>query len=158
MGRGIIVVLSRQDLVCLPVTGSAKDNDTPWQAVPIPNCPFNNISKKGMTQLSSEEIIIFGGEAYCADVAECWVISARDGPKGFFIKENDDEESKENETGFKICQQGFSWRKGPSLPRPCTPSSPSYVLNCNSFHYFLSTESDVYRLNKLDLTWTEWKE
>jgi hypothetical protein len=85
-----------------------------------------------MVQLNQDEILIFGGEfrgnAECT--SSCFILN-----KKF----------------------GVQVREGPRLPVACTSATSSYALNCTSFHYFMNEVGFIFRLNKSDLVWTQWK-
>jgi hypothetical protein len=85
-----------------------------------------------MTQISTNEILIFGGEKLNVhkDTPACYL--ARIGVS----------DSLE-----------LSVTSGPNLPEPVLPETPGYTLNSNANFYFLGNISEIFRFNKHDRSW-----
>lgn len=91
-------------------------------------------NRQGMTQISTNEILIFGGEKLKVhkDTANCFLLRLGN--------------SDSREVSLSL---------GPDLPEPVLPETPGYTLNSNANFYFLGNISEIFRFNKHERSWNK---
>lgn len=131
---GFIVSLGSDRLFMLRAKGNLDEKWEEW-FLQGDTLGIQNHRKQGLAQLDQSRLIAFGGERTrdMEDTDESYILTQSKTSKVFHVT------------------------KGPRLPRPCLPQQSSYLINSTSFHYFVSTFGHVYRLNKQDLTWAQWR-
>ena len=82
-----------------------------------------------MSQISINEILLFGGEDR---------VNFNEIDKSFYLNIDD-----------------LSIKEGPKLPEKILPETPGYTLDSHAHFYFLGNIGGIFRYNKREKTWSK---